>query len=356
MPDEKDELSTLVHGMKTIASPLRTFLSDLHAKYRTLNEGTIARDFPELEKADSKWFGICLVDMSGRMYEVGDTARSFTIQDIAKPFVYGLVLEDHGRDKVLSQIGIEPTTDTFDTIFADRPSYRLQNPMLNAGAIVTSSLLNGDNPSSQFNHMLEMFRRYVGHEVMADAPSFLSVRTSGHHYRALAHMMLALGMISEEVDQILDLFFQELSLLVTCRDLAMMAATLANKGVNPSTNERALDETYVKDILNVMYTSGMHNYTGEWAYRVGLPAKGSKSGAIIAVVPRQLGIAVFSPPLDSYGHSVRGIKICEELSQQFGLHIFDPNFGGSLLQDAMNERTRRSNTAQSRIARVFDES
>lgn len=355
MPEEKDDLSTLVHGMKRLASPLRNFLNDLHTRYKPLDEGTVANQIPELAKANPNWFGICVIDMEGHVYEVGDVSRSFTIQDIAKPFVYGLALQDHGRDEVLSKVTIEPTTDSFETILNEKPSRHLQNPMHNAGAIVTSSMLKGENPSEQLNHMFDMFRCYIGHDVLTDASAFVSTRTNGHRYRAMAHLLLALGMIGEEVDEILDMFFHELSLLVTCHDLAVMAATLANKGINPITGERAVEEMYVKDILNLMYTCGMHKDTGDWAYRVGLPARSSNSGAIIAVVPRQLGIAVYSPPLNAHGHSVRGVKVCEELSQRFGLHIFDPNFGGLQLQEATTERSRRQASAKNRIAQALDE-
>src|SRR5205823_5454151 len=130
-------------------------------------------------------------------------------------------------------------------------------------------------------------------------------------------------MIGADIETTLDLYFQQCSIMMNCRHLAVMAATLANKGINPVTGQRAVDAQYIKDILNVMYTCGMYDFAGEWAYKVGLPAKSGVGGGILAVVPRHFGIAVFSPPLDSHGHSIRGIKVFEELSQRYSLHIFD---------------------------------
>jgi glutaminase len=152
---------------------------------------------------------------------------------------------------------------------------------------------------------------------------FTSERATGHRNRAIAHLMLNFGMIDDRLEEGLDLYFKQCSILVTCRDLAVMAATLANRGVNPVSGERALPVEYVRDVLSVMYTCGMYDFSGEWAYRVGLPAKSGVSGGILAVVPGQAGIGVFSPRLDARGNSVRGIRVCEELAERFGLHVFD---------------------------------
>jgi glutaminase len=168
-----------------------------------------------------------------------------------------------------------------------------------------------------------MFGRYVGHDLFIDMPVFLSERTTGHRNRAMAHLMLNFGMIDEKIDEALDLYFQQCSVMVNCRDLAIMAATLANCGINPITQQRAVEARYLRDILTVMYTCGMYNVAGEWAYKVGLPAKSGVSGGIVVVVPQKMGIAVFSPPLDSHGSSVRGMKVCEDLSERFGLHLFN---------------------------------
>lgn len=298
-------------------------LNELHLRYRDLGEGAVASYIPELAKANPNWFGICVVTADGQIYEVGDYDRRFTMQSISKPFVYGLALEDHGREAVLERVGVEPTGDAFNSIIKLDAANRPHNPCVNAGAIATTSLVNGSDPTTRLNRVLETFRRYTGHTVDVDMSVFVSERTSGHRNRAIAHLMLNFGMIGPHVEQILDLYFQQCSILASCRDLAVMGATLANGGVNPLTGERAVDPQYIRDILTVMYTCGMYDYAGQWAYSVGLPAKSGVSGGIVAVLPGKLGIAVYSPPLDERGNSMRGIRVCEDLSRHFGMHMFD---------------------------------
>ncbi|NJM72536.1 MAG: glutaminase A [Scytonema sp. RU_4_4] len=309
--------------LQTIASSLQSFLEDLHSKYESLRDGTVANYIPELAKVNPDLFSICIATVNGDVYEVGDYNQLFTIQSISKVFVHGLALEDHGRDYLLTKVGVEPTGDAFNAIILDETSKRPYNPMVNAGAIATTSLIKGSGATERLNRMLDMFQRYTGHNVFVDISVFTSERITGHRNRAMAHLMLNFGMINQNLEEALDLYFQQCSVMVNCYDLALMAATLANKGINPMTGEQAVESRYVKDILSVMYTCGMYNFAGEWAYKVGIPAKSGISGGIIAVIPNVMGIGVFSPPLDSRGNSVRGVKVCEELSQQFGLHLFE---------------------------------
>lgn len=298
-------------------------LNELHLRYRDLHEGAVATYIPELAKANPDWFAICVVTADGRIYEIGDADRQFTIQSVSKPFVYGLALEDHGREAVLAKVGVEPTGDAFNSIIKLDAANRPHNPCVNAGAIATTSLIRGDDPTARLNRLLDLFSRYFGRRVQVDMSVFMSERTTGHRNRAIAYLMLNFGMIPSNVDQILDLYFQQCSVLGNCRDVAVMAATLANGGVNPVTGVRAVDPQYLRDILTVMYTCGMYDFAGQWGYSVGLPAKSGVSGCIMAVVPNQLGIAVYSPRLDERGNSVRGIRVCEDLSQEFGMHMFD---------------------------------
>ncbi|UBF29447.1 glutaminase A [Kovacikia minuta CCNUW1] len=303
---------------------IQAILQELYLKYQPLSEGKLASYIPELAKANPDWFGICIATVDGQIYEVGNSDQLFTIQSISKVFVYGMALEEHGREALLTKVGVEPTGDPFDSIIRlDDYSKRPENPMVNAGAIATTSLIKGNNPTDRLNYLLDMFRHYTGHDMFIDMSVFVSERTTGHRNRAMAHLMRHFGMIDEKIDDALDLYFQQCSVMVNCHDLAVMAATLANRGVNPCTGKRAVAACYIRDILSVMYTCGMYNFAGEWAYKVGLPAKSGVSGGIIAIVPNQLGIAVFSPPLDSRGNSVRGIKVCEDLSRRFELHMFD---------------------------------
>ncbi|MBD2078762.1 glutaminase A [Leptolyngbya sp. FACHB-17] len=311
-----------------MSHPFQGFLEELYLKYRNLKDGEVATYIPELAKADPDWFSICVVTVDGQVFEVGDSSQLFTIQSISKVFAYGMALEDRGRDTLLRKVGVEPTGDPFNSIIRlDENSKRPDNPMVNAGAIATTSLIQGCTATERVNRLLEMFQKYTGRDVFIDISVFMSERTTGHRNRALAHLMYHFGMIDEKIDETLDLYFQQCAILVNCHDLAVMAATLANKGINPTTGDRAVTTEYIRDILSVMYTCGMYNFAGEWAYKVGLPAKSGVSGGIIAVVPNQVGIAVFSPLLDVHGNSVRGIRVCEELSRHFQLHIFDLPMG-----------------------------
>ncbi|MFN6471731.1 MAG: glutaminase A [Nostoc sp. SerVER01] len=305
------------------SSSLLTVLNDLHSQYKSLGEGSLAKYIPELAKVNPDLFSICIATVDGQVHKVGDWEQFFTIQSISKVFAYGLALEDHGRDYILTRVGVEPTGDAFNAIILDEQSKRPYNPMVNAGAIATTSLIKGSGPTERLNRMLEMFRQYIGRDVFVDMSVFTSERSTGHRNRAMAHLMLNFGMIDPNIEEALDLYFQQCAVLVNCQDLAVMAATLANRGVNPITKERAVDKPYIKDILSVMYTCGMYNFAGEWAYKIGIPAKSGICGGIIAVVPNKMGIGVFSPPLDARGNSVRGVKVCEELSQRLGLHLFD---------------------------------
>ncbi|MGE0759935.1 MAG: glutaminase A, partial [Pirellulaceae bacterium] len=290
---------------------------------------------PELAKADRQWFGIAIATVDGQVFEVGDSRQLFTVQSISKPFVYGLALEDHGVEQVLAKVGVEPTGEAFNAIVLDEASNRPFNPMVNAGAIAVADLIRGTDYPERIQRLLAMFARYCGREVYIDNSVFLSERQSGHRNRAIGHLMLNFGMVSQRIEESLELYFQQCAALVTCRDLALMGATLANGGVHPITQACAIPKQFVKYVLSVMYSCGMYDYTGEWAYRIGIPSKSGVGGGIVGVIPGQFGIAVFSPPLDAKGNSVRGIRVCRELSDRFGLHAFETGFSGPHLRDLL---------------------
>lgn len=306
-----------------------SILNELHMKYKDLDEGKVADYIPELAKVDSSLFGICLVTTDGEVFEIGDTDELFTIQSISKPFSYSLALEDHGREAVLNNIGVEPTGDSFNNISLDEKTNRPYNPMINAGAIATTSLIKGEDPTDRLNRMIKMFSDFAGRKLNVDISVYMSERTTGHRNRALAYLMKNFNMIKGNIEEGLDLYFQQCSLMVNAKDLATMAATFANHGNNPITGKQVLDSSYIRDILSIMFTCGMYDYAGEWAYNVGIPAKSGVGGGIIGVVPGQFGISVFSPPLDRRGNCVRGIKVFEDLSNIFNIHVFDAWFGNS---------------------------
>jgi glutaminase len=317
------DLTSLASSIQAVTSPFRNYLHDLYEKYRSLDEGAVADYIPELALAKPEWFGICAITVDGSQFEVGDCDQFFTIQSISKAFVYGLALEDCGREYVNSKVSVEPTGEAFNSIVLDEKTNRPYNPMVNAGAIATTDLIQGKGATERLKRILEMFRLYTGRLPDINVPVFLSEKATGHRNRAIAYLMLNFGMVSDRIDETLDLYFQQCSLMINARDLAMMSATLANGGTNPVTGERAIDERYVQDVISVMLTCGMYDYSGEWSYRVGMAAKSGVGGGITAVAPGKLGIGTFSPPLDAKGNSIRGIKVCEDLSRDFGLHLFN---------------------------------
>jgi glutaminase len=330
-----NDLDLLVGKMKSAASPLRQTLCELHEKYAPLTDGRIADYIPELAKASPEWFGISIVTVDGRTFEVGDSQRLFTIQSVSKPLMYGLALEDNGVEAVLARVGVEPTGEAFNAILLDEASNRAFNPMVNSGAIVVSDLIAGDDFPRRLSRMLAMFSAYTGRAMHIDNAVFLSERATGHRNRAIAHLMRNFGMISGRMEESLELYFQQCSVLVHALDLATIGATLAGGGVNPLTRQAALRQDCVKYVLSVMHSCGMYDYAGEWAFRVGMPAKSGVGGGILAVVPGVAGIGVFSPPLDAKGNSLRGIKVCEDLSRTFGLHAFESGFAGQTLAERM---------------------
>lgn len=278
---------------------------------------------PEEAGPEKDQFAIAIATTDGDVYAVGDHDLPFALQSISKVFTYCVALEDHGREYLLERIGVEPSGDVFYSIVLDERSRRPYNPMVNSGALATTTLVRGDSQAERLSRLLQRFRMYAGNDSLdVDPETFeLEVRTADRN-RATAYLMRAQGMLDADVEETLALYSWQVSVTVTCRDLAVMGATLANGGRNPLTGARALPEGRVRDILSVMFTCGMYDYAGEWAYEVGLPAKSGVSGGILCVVPGKAGVGVFSPGLDRYGNSVRGIAVCKELSSRLGLHVF----------------------------------
>ena len=339
-------------GRGNVPLPIDEYLKALHARFLDLQTGDVASYIPELAKANPGWFGICLATTDGRVYEVGDTRQPFTIQSISKPFVYGLAIEDQGREAVLAKIGVEPTGDAFNSISLEPGTGRPLNPMINAGAIAAASLVAGHSVEDRFYRVLSTFSLYAGRPLGIDHAVYESERDTGHRNRAIAHMLRNFDIITEEPNDPLEIYFKQCSISVDCHALSMMAATLANGGVNPLTGERAVRADCVEAMLSVMTTCGMYDYAGNWVYWVGMPAKSGVGGGILAVLPGQLGIAVFSPPLDEHGNSVRGVAVCKELSRELHLHfVGTPRASRSTIRahyDVASVRSKRVRTAPER--------
>jgi glutaminase len=304
-----------------ITASFQRYLEQLHRRFATLDSGAVADYIPELGKADPAWFGIAIVTVDGHVYQAGDTRQPFSIQSISKPFTYGIALEDKGAEIVSAKIDVEPSGEAFNSISLEPGTGRPRNPMINAGAIVATSLVDGGDGEARLGRILEKFTRYAGRPLSVDEDIYLSEKHTGHRNRAIAHLLRNYEILEDDPEEPLDAYFRQCSILVTARDLALMGATLANDGVNPVTGIRALESAMVPRVLSVMATCGMYDYSGNWIYSVGMPAKSGVGGGVVAVLPGQLGLAVFSPRLDAKGNSVRGIAVCEALSGDFGLHM-----------------------------------
>jgi glutaminase len=304
-----------------LRTTFQDFLDDLHGELKDNLDGEVADYIPELAKADGSDFGITIATVDGHVYQVGDSQKTFSIQSISKAFAYGIALQDKGIEKVFSKVDVEPSGEAFNSISLEPDTGRPRNPMINAGAIAITSLIDGDTGQEKIERILEKFALYVGNPLEVDKTIYQSEKTTGHRNRAISHLLRNYEILESDPEQALDAYFQQCSILVSCRDLAIMGACLANNGVNPVTGVRALDATAVSRVLSVMASCGMYDYSGNWIYSVGMPAKSGVGGGVVAVLPGQFGLAVYSPRLDIKGNSVRGIAVCERFSQQFGLHM-----------------------------------
>jgi glutaminase len=302
--------------------PLQRFLADCHEEFRSDNSGAVADYIPELKRANPAHFGIALVTIDGHVYEVGDSAVPFSIQSVSKAFVFALALDLVGEERVAAVIGVEPSGEAFNSIRLTNDN-RPFNPMVNAGAIACSGLIHQVDGAAAFERIREKLSRFAGRELAVDDAVHASETETGNRNRAIAWLLRNYLVVKGDVDAVLDTYFRQCAILVTARDLAVMAATLANRGVNPVTGMQVITPHVVARTLSVMTSSGMYDYAGEWIYRVGIPAKSGVGGGIVAALPSQIGLGTFSPLLDGHFNSVRGLKVCEALSSRFDLHMLN---------------------------------
>jgi glutaminase len=302
--------------------PLLRFLTTCHTDFSAVIDGAVADYIPELGKADPDHFGIGLATLDGHVYEVGDTRISFTIQSMSKPFVFALALDTLGAARVESAIGVEPSGDPFNSIRLNAENHPF-NPMVNAGAIACSGLIHEAKGDGAFEYIRQALGRFAGRELGIDEAVYASESTTGDRNRAIGYLLRNANVIKDDVGAVLEVYFRQCAVLVTARDSAIMAATLANRGTNPVTGEQVMTPYAISRALSVMTSSGMYDYAGEWIYRVGIPAKSGVGGGILAALPARLGLGSYSPRLDSHGNSVRGIKVCEALSSHYDLHMLN---------------------------------
>ncbi|MEO0650529.1 MAG: glutaminase A, partial [Planctomycetota bacterium] len=301
-------------------------ITALFERTKEVRGGAVADYIPQLGRVDPTLFGVSLVSIDGQRMSLGDAQTEFCIQSTCKPISYCLALEELGSDAVHDYIGCEPSGHSFNELTLNREG-RPHNPMINAGAIMSGALIRPDlTVADRFDHVLSKWKELAG----GSRPGFsnatyLSERETADRNFALGYFMRENGAFPDGTDlvSVLEFYFQCCSIEMTAESMAMVAATLANGGVCPTTGARVLQPETVQKCLSLMSSCGMYDFSGEWAFRIGLPAKSGVSGAIMVVVPNVMGLCVWSPPLDAQGNSVRGIEFCRELVSRFNFHNYD---------------------------------
>ncbi len=281
----------------------------------------VADYIPELAHADRSAFGIAISTLDGVVYSAGEADRPFTIQSVSKPFVLALAVEELGLDAVLGHVGVEPSGESFNAISLDAGSGRPANPMINAGAIVATSLVPAGTAAEPSERIRICLSAFAGRSLDVSEAVYRSEQATGDRNRALAWLMRDAGSLRADVDETVDTYFRQCAIEVTAADVAVMAATLGNGGIGARSGSRVVSERTAEQVLAVMAACGMYDGAGEWMLRVGMPAKSGVARGLLAVSPGQFGIGLFSPPLDAAGNPVRCIAACHELSDRFGLHM-----------------------------------
>ncbi|WP_313959778.1 glutaminase [Microbacterium paludicola] len=301
------------------------YLEGVLADVRQDASGQPAQYIPELAAADPDRLAAVFATVDGRVYGAADSDAEFTIQSISKPFVYALALADRGFAPVLDKIGVEPSGEAFNQISLERETGRPLNPMINAGAITAHSLAGHDGmgAATRVERVVYGLSAFAGRRLAVDESVCASEMEHAHRNLAIAHMLRSHGILEEDPRDVVDGYVRQCAVLVTTRDLAMMAATLANGGRNPVTGEQVVDARVVRQVLSVMATCGMYDAAGDWATQVGIPAKSGVAGGLIGALPGQIGIATFSPRLDTHGNSVRGVSLFGRFSADMGLHVME---------------------------------
>lgn len=289
-------------------------------------QGTLADYIPELAKADPRSLGIYMVSSDGRISRAGDYHQYFTIQSIVKPILLLQALLDNGVDYVRSRVGVEATGKPFDAINYTEQTLLSEhiNPMVNMGAIAMCTMIRGGSYAEKFERLLNLTRLLAGNDEICLAEDvYLSEKKSGNKNRALAYLLKTYGMIQDDVEEVLDCYFRACSIRVDCADLAQhIGFVLANHGRQPMTGERIFPSEYASYVNAILTTCGMYDGSGDFAVKVGVPAKSGVGGGIMAVVPTRMGIGIFSPALDEKGNSIAGIRALEILSKRLYLSIF----------------------------------
>jgi len=303
-------------------------LNSAYNKYKTLKEGKNADYIPALAKVDPEIYGIALVTTSGKVYTVGDVKSEVSIQSISKPFTLAKVIEEQGPEFIEKTIGVDATGMRFNSIVSVEYSQKAlggpeMNSLVNPGAIATTSMLKGGTRGEVWRNLLGFYSDFAGRPLTVDEEVFKSEAETNQRNQATGALMYAYGYIKSNPGQATDIYTEQCAVAVNAKDLATMAATLANRGKNPATGKQVMSATNVPYVLAVMATAGLYDDSGKWLYHTGLPAKSGVGGGLIAVAPGKFGIAVVSPPLDDAGNSVRAQKAIRDIVAQLHANPYD---------------------------------
>jgi glutaminase len=302
---------------------LTAYLEELLERVRDEDSGE-AHELPVLAEADPARLAVAVVDVDGTVWAAGDAEHRIPIQSMSKAVVYGLAIDSVGMDEVLRHIDVEPSGDAFNRISLDDGSNRPANPMINAGAMTAHSLVSGRDAPHRLERIRELLSAMAGRELQIDEQCYRQEMADAHRNLGIAHLVKALSELPDEPHDVVDGYTRQCALSVSVVELARIAATLANDGVLPGTEERVLSDRATRHVLSVMLTCGMYDSAGDWVSSVGIPAKSGISGGILGAVPGRGGIATYSPRLDGHGNSSRGILAFEHLSRDLDLHALRP--------------------------------
>jgi glutaminase len=302
---------------------------EAYDKFRNDTEGKNADYIPYLAQVDSKLFGIAVVTTDDQIFELGDVKYSFSIQSISKVFSLALAIEEQGPDKVFEKIGSEPTGRPFNSVNAvvDMPTHS-GNPLVNAGAIATVSLISGKTPDEKWNKILDFYSKAAGEKLVLIDEVYKSEAATNTGNKALSYLLAKYDRIYADPFESVDVYTKQCSVGVNASQLARMGATLANNGKNPATGEQVIKPADIPYILATMTMAGLYDSSGYWAWHVGLPAKSGVGGGIVAIVPGKGAIAVFAPPLDQAGNSVKAQKVIEYVADKLDYNLYSPSSVG----------------------------
>jgi glutaminase len=302
---------------------VQALVVEAYERFRSDRSGERSQVYPALARAPAGLFGICVAAASGEVYEAGDDDVPFSIMSVAKPFVFALVCAALGAEETRRRIGVNATGLPFNSLTAveQSPDGRT-NPMVNPGAIATTSFVPGATPEEKWRFVCDGLERFAGRSLALDEEMYASASATNHRNRGIARLLQDLGLLGADPDEAVDLYTRQSSLSVTAKDLAVMGATLADGGVNPLTRVRAVDAETCRHTLAVMASAGLYETSGDWLYDVGLPGKSGIGGGIVTVSPGKGGLGTFAPLLDRAGNSVKGRLASRFLADRLGLDLF----------------------------------